>query len=237
MSDVKADSARAPRAARTLGRRGSRPYHSPRRDAQAADTRRRVLTAARRQFAELGLATTIADIAREAKSSPQTIYATFGSKGGVLIALLDELTAAAGFGELGAELAAAADDPRRQLALYVGFDRRLFEQAADVVLLGLATRGADPDVGAWFSEGERRRRANQAPLIGAWHAAGALRPGLTEGRASDILWSLTGPAVYDLFVTQSGWSPSRFERWLIELLESQLFGAPPDPSAPRMLAR
>jgi AcrR family transcriptional regulator len=223
MRDVKADADAAAERPRATG---SRRYNSPRRRAQAADTRRRVLEAARRRFAELGLATTIADIAREAHSSPQTIYATFGSKGGVLIALLDELTAAAGIHELRDQLAEAAGDPRRQLALYVQFDRRLFEQASDVVLLGLASRGADPEVGAWFAEGERRRRANQAPLIRAWHAAGALREGLSESRAADILWALSGPAVYDLFVTQSAWSPASFERWLIELLEHALFSAP-----------
>lgn len=203
---------------------GRRRYHSPQRAAQAADTRQRVVAAARALFVRDGLATTIADIAREADTSPQTIYAAFGSKSGVLIAILDQLTAAAGMGKLPQQLADAAGDPRRQLALYVGFDRRLFDEGRDIIVVGLASRGADPEIGAWFAEGERRRRANQGPLVQSWHRSGSLRPGLGERRAADILWGMTGPAVYDLFVAQAAWAAARFERWLISLLERELFG-------------
>lgn len=224
MSDVKRASAEADDAVPTDAAGASRRrYHSPTRTARAADTRRRLTAAARRLFAERGLATTIAEIAREADTSPQTLYATFGSKSGLLIAILDEMTAAAGIAKLGAQISRAAADPRRQLALYVQFDRRLFEQGRDMIVVGLASRGTDPEIGAWFSEGERRRRENQAPLVRSWYRSGMLRPGLGERAAADILWGLTGPAVYDLFVTQSGWSAPRFERWLIDLLAQQLF--------------
>lgn len=226
MSDVKTDPTPA---ARSLTRR----YESPRRAAQAAGTRRRILTAARRLFAEQGLSTTtIADIARAAASSPQTVYATFGSKVGLLLAILDELTATAGLEAVQRQLGDATHEPRRVLALYVRFDRRLFEAGSELIGVGLGLRAADPEIGAWFAEGERRRRANQARYIRAWHAAGLLRPGLSERRAADILWSLTGPAVYDLLVTQARWSPSAYERWLTDLLESQLFGEPGEAGEP-----
>lgn len=200
-----------------------RPYRSTRRRAQAADTRQRLLSAAADLFLESGFqATTIADIARRADVAPQTVYATFASKAGLLIALLDARTEQAGAADLRAGLAAAGD-PRRQLALYVRFDRRLFEEAREIVEVGLGTRAADPEVNAWFAEGERRRRANQAPLVRSWHRSGALRPGLGEKRAADIVWALTGPAVYSLFVRDAGWPANQFERWLIATLEAQLF--------------
>jgi AcrR family transcriptional regulator len=199
-----------------------RRYRSPRRAAQAAETRRQIVEAAHRLFAERGLgSTSIADVARAAGVAAPTIYASFASKAGLLLAILDELTAAAGMAEMQDALRTHSDDPRAQLAAYVHFDRTLFETGRDIIGVGLGAR-SDPEIESWFAEGERRRRAGQAPVVHAWHRAGALRPGLGARRAADILWSLTGPAVYQLFVVESGWSPSAFERWLRDLLEGLL---------------
>lgn len=203
----------------------TRPYRSSRRQAQAADTRRRILAAAAELFVERGFQqTTIADIAAASDTATQTVYATFGSKAGLLIALLDARTEQVGLSEARAAVAAAAGDARRQLGIYVHFDRRLFEEAREIIEVGLGSRRVDPDVGAWFAEGERRRRVNQRPLVDAWHRSGALRSGLGSKRAADILWALTGPAVYSVFVREAGWTPAAFERWLRSTLEDQLFG-------------
>ena len=221
MSTVKGGAAETPAPAA----RRSRRYHAPRRAARAEERRQRILSAARRLFVDQGLLpTTITDIAKSAHSSPQRIYATFGSKTGLLLAILDELTNIAGLARLPGQLAAASGDPYRQLELYLEFDARLFVEGRDIIGVGLASRGADPEIGAWFAEGERRRRANQFPLVRAWHRAGDLRAGLGERRAADILWAFSGPAVYDLFVTQSGWPPGTFERWLAHVLRRELFG-------------
>jgi len=200
----------------------TRPYRSPRRRAQAAETRRHIVDAAQSLFVDRGLgATSVADIARAAGVATPTVYASFGSKSALLLAVLDQLTAAAGIEGMREALRSHGDDPRAQLAAYVHFDRVLFEQGRDIIGVGLRAR-SDPEIDAWFSEGERRRRAGQAPVVRGWHRAGVLRPGLGERRAGDILWALTGPAVYQLFVVESGWSPSAFERWLRELLEKTL---------------
>ncbi len=86
---------------------------------------------------------------------------------------------------------------------------------------------ADPDVGAFGREGEVRRREGQAHWVRTWAEAGVLRPNLDEGEAADILWALTGPELYWLFVVDCGWPGSRFEMWLFETLETQLFGTAP----------
>ena len=66
--------------------------------------------------------------------------------------------------------------------------------------------------------------SNQAALIDEWHRGDALRDGLDRKRAADILWALTGPAVYSVFVREAGWTPRAFERWLVSALEWHLFG-------------
>jgi hypothetical protein len=44
---------------------------------------------------------------------------------------------------------------------------------------------------------------------------------------SDVLWALTGPNVYGLFVMGCRWQGPRFEEWLFETLRSRLFGSAP----------
>lgn len=69
-----------------------RTYHTPHCQRQAQATRGRITTSARRLFAHQGFAIkTIEDIARGADVAIQTVYATFGSKRGILLALLDSM--------------------------------------------------------------------------------------------------------------------------------------------------
>src|SRR6266545_1560110 len=68
--------------------KGKRRYESPRRRAQAAETREQILDAARRLFEQQGYAgTTMAAIAAEAGVALKTVYLAFETKSGVLRAL------------------------------------------------------------------------------------------------------------------------------------------------------
>src|SRR5690349_1301893 len=69
-----------------------RSYRSPRREAQAEQTRALVLGSARALFTGRGYAgTTIEAVAADAGVSPQTIYTAYRSKRGLLLALLDQM--------------------------------------------------------------------------------------------------------------------------------------------------
>lgn len=199
-----------------------RRYDSTRRRDAAARTRVRMLGAARGQFAERGYAAaTVEAIADAAGVSPQTFYTAFGSKRGVLFALLDEMSAAADPATLASALASAPES-ERQLALLVDYRLRLYAGSFDVLTAVRAAGAQDPDVAAVWSEGEARRRRNQQQLLSGWHARGDLRPDVTRRRADDILWALTGPDVYRLFVVERRWSRERFRDWLVDLLASEL---------------
>src|SRR5918996_2349970 len=68
--------------------KGTRRYESPRRRAQAAETRRQILEAAHRLFEQQGYAaTTMAAIADESGVALKTVYVAFETKSGVLRAL------------------------------------------------------------------------------------------------------------------------------------------------------
>ena len=205
---------------------GKRQYVSVRRQQQAAKTRRRLAESARRLFQERGYAaTTIAEIAAGADLAVQTFYAVYGSKRAVLSGLIDQM-------EENAELPKLLDDlrtnqdARHQLASIVDFNLRLFGRGADILETLRSAAPAEPELAAFHREGDARRRQAQAGLVHAWATSGQLRGGLPETEAAEVLWALTSPDVYRLFVFQNGWEPQRYGQWLTQLLTHLLFHAP-----------
>ena len=94
----------------------SPPRRSTRRAQQALATRTDILRAARSLFVQRGYAgTSMADIAAEADVAVQTIYASCGSKGALVIALVDFIDEEADVPALNAELR-DADDPQVAIA-------------------------------------------------------------------------------------------------------------------------
>jgi AcrR family transcriptional regulator len=206
-------------------RKVKRRYRSPRRTEQAAETRRRIPAAARRLFVTRGYGkTTIAAIAQAAGVATQTVYATFGSKRSILLALLDEMAADADLPGMQAAVAAAAGDPRRQLRVRLAFTTRFYIAGAQLIDIARTVSGVEPDLRAFWTEGEARRYRNSSELVAEWAAASALAPGITAKQATDIWWALGGPDVFRLFIVERRWSRKRFEEWLAATLEQLLFG-------------
>jgi hypothetical protein len=51
---------------------------------------------------------------------------------------------------------------------------------------------------------------------------GGLRQGLTVARATDILFVLLSPELFDALTSGRGWSFAECKRWLVEVLTQQL---------------
>jgi AcrR family transcriptional regulator len=209
-----------------------RAYNSERRQSQARQTRRQVLSAAKRLFVEVGYgATTVQQIADEAGVSVQTVYATFGNKRQVLEEALDLSIA----GDDEAVVVNDRDwmrevftdpDPRRRLAAYAAAVRRIHAGAADMFAVIRAAAAADSDLQAFADMTDQRRRVGAASVIAGLVGIGALRSDLDEPGAVDILWTLNSPETFQLLVRRSGWSPERFELWLAATMQSQLLASP-----------
>src|SRR5215471_1064746 len=104
-----------------------RPYHSPARRRQAEQTRERILAAARELFRSLGYAaTTMESIASSAQVATKTVEAAFGSKRGLLAAVVDPLASGGPPRDLIDQIR-AADDPRRRLRLVAELSRRTYQ--------------------------------------------------------------------------------------------------------------
>lgn len=204
--------------------RPRRAYDSPRRREQARATRRAVLEAARELFIERGfVATTNDSIAERARVSPETLYATFGSKRALLTELVDVSIAGgddepsifdqAWVGEMRAE-----PDPHRRLAILAHNGRAILERraAVDEVVTGAAA--ADPAIAALAERSRKERYLGQRRLLEIVVGATGLREGLDPETAADVLYAIGSPETYRLLVVGRGWSGSRFERWYGETL-------------------
>jgi|HubBroStandDraft_4_1064222.scaffolds.fasta_scaffold06479_2 AcrR family transcriptional regulator len=188
----------------------------------AATTQRVILEAARRLFAERGYASvSVKELASEAGVAVQTIYDTFGSKGGVVLRFADLVDEEAGINEL-RPLIFASQDPRETLRLVARMRRQIGERCGDIVRMLMEGAAADPEVGVALAEGMRRQDIGQLAVAQRLEAAGALRPGIDAQRAADIMTALSASQIRDVLVVERGWSFDQFEIWLGETLRTLL---------------
>ena len=200
-----------------------RKYRSPRRLKQAQQTRQAILAAARGLFVAQGYGvTTIESIARSAGVAVQTVYASFGSKRRMLIALLDRMAADADLPRLERELAVATGNPGKQLRELLAFTGRFYASGRDLIELAGSVSGVEPDLAAMWRTGESRRYQAHAGLIDEWVRMGWLSAGPAARAAHDLLWALTGPDVFRLLVVERHWSQQRRIKAISHLLEVAL---------------
>ncbi|MEV7552464.1 helix-turn-helix domain-containing protein [Amycolatopsis sp. NPDC089917] len=188
------------------------------RDRREALTLRTILTAARGLFAERGYARTpIRLIAQEAGVSPQTIYAHFGSKAGVLGGLVDLLDDEAGIPGLVAE-ASRTEDQVALLGLLATLARQVRERCGDIVTMLGSGAAVDPDIAATQAEGARRNRLGVEMVID--RVRDGDRP--VVPRATDIAVALMSAGVHTGLVAEAGWSHDDYEAWLKDTLVASL---------------
>jgi AcrR family transcriptional regulator len=179
-------------------------------------------------FLERGYAATTIDAISEASDVPSaTVYRLFSSKLGILKALLD--VSIAGDDEAvplpdrpRARALFDDPDPRDQLAGFAGITAGIMSRAEPVYRILVSAAGSDPDAAALLAGQARQRDQGQGQIARSLARAGALRPGLRERDAADIIHALMSPEVYRLLVGDRGWPPQRYERWLKDVLIGQL---------------
>jgi AcrR family transcriptional regulator len=208
--------------------RTSRPYRSPRREAQARATRLDVLSAARRLFVDRGYAaTTMSEVATAAGVTRKTVTTSFPTKRDLLMAVWDlalkgeDSQVPMAMQEWSMQVM-AEPDPYRQLALVARNTRLIRDRAGDVMAALAAAAAADPEIATQQKQMTKEYYANQGRIIESLAGKGALRTDLTVAEANDLLFTLNSGHVYHDLVQLCGWSPERFEVWLTATLQQQL---------------
>ena len=199
------------------------PSRATLREQHTALTRSVILDVARRQFAARGFAAAaVRPIAQEAGISLQTLYSTFGSKQGLLLALVDTVREQTG-GPEAREHVMLAEDADELIERAASLRRRILEECGDIIVTFREGAAGDPDVAAAYEAGQRRMHEGLDRMCGRLQALGALRPGLTRRKAADQMAALCVAEIYEeLTGPRSGWSPDEYERWLHDRLREVL---------------
>lgn len=209
-----------------------RPYVSALRKEQAARTRMLITEAAAELFVSEGYArTTVRAIAERAGVAPDTVYAVFGSKVGVLTAVLNARLAPSGEASVmdRAESRAVRDEPdlRRQLNRFAHDMAGVSAQIRPVYEVLRTAGAAEPEVGQVFTEMERHRLAHMRQLADWFARRGPL--GVSRDRAADILFVLASPDVARMLCDVRGWSQAQHASWLETMLCCALLPEEPGP--------
>ena len=200
----------------------------PAPQARTRRTKASVVDAARRLFDERGYAATTIEAISERSDTPQaTIYRLFASKLGILKAVIDVSIAGDDDDVAMADRPQvrellAEPDAHEQLAHFAALLRDLMARTAPVHRLLADAARSDPDAAFLLAEIARQRQAGQRRVARSLARSGALRPGLRERDAADIIHALASPEVYGLLVLDRGWSAQRYENWMATTLVGQL---------------
>jgi len=195
-----------------------RPYDSSRRRAQANETRSAIVRAARDLFIQQGYGrTTVADVARAAGASVETVYAAFGNKATLLHNSWD-ITVGGDDEDIvfheRPEVRAIRDEPdlARRLMLHAAFSTRTAQRIAPFQLMVQSAAGADPVAAAMLDEMGRQRLAGMTVMAAESAATGQLA--VSEEECRDVIWSMTDGMLWHRLVNERSWTNERFADWL-----------------------
>jgi AcrR family transcriptional regulator len=184
-----------------------RPYRATHRAESVANTRARILEATR---ALLPDATDIPvdRIAATAGVSVQTLYTQFGSKRGLLLALIDsaqrDVGAYADF-----ERVWQSRDGETALRRMLEATFRIWHGLWPFVEFTERARRSDPEILRYLREVDGYRLANLRSITDQLALEGRLRTDLDAVAAADLAFSLSTPSTYDELVRVREWSPQR----------------------------
>lgn len=194
---------------------GTRRYSLGKRAEGMAETRRRVIAAARELFLETGFEKmSIDEVAERAGVGRTTVFQQFESKTGLLRAVESDVDERAGVGGLLQEL----EHPDARDALRAAFEVgcKVWEAEHPMFRKLFRLGVVDAELGQVMAQKEEIRRELCNSLVGRLAKQGDLRPGWTKPRASAVLWLLTSFETFDQLYRERG-SAKEVSELLIEL--------------------
>lgn len=194
--------------------RQARPYHSPRREQHADQTRQDILSTARDLFVTRGYGlVTMSDIARAAGVAVKTVYTSVGTKSEVLHELLSGDVNEARNSDTHAAIENAPDlrSAVAAIAAVVRADTERYSSSIDLLHAAMASDLGARDIGKQIVEEYRDALRSRAELL---IAAGMVSPALDVDAVSDRLWFCFGLNSWRTLVGECGWDFQEAESWL-----------------------
>lgn len=215
-----------------------RRYDNSRRQAQVRATKMEVITTARRLFVERGYpATTIDAIADDSGTPVATVYRLFGSKRGILSAVLDVSFGGddepVAFNERPAIQAALGEsDPGRLLDAFARICRELLDRSARIQYALASAAMVDAEAAELLEITRKQRLVGQSRIARVLADREALAPGHTEAEAADIIYTLMSPETHRMLTVERGWNADSYQQWLASALRALLLISPDSASCP-----
>ena len=199
-----------------------RRYDSSRRKEAAAQTRSSILAAARELFVSRGYGTTtVAAIAERAGVAQDTVYAAVGTKPAIFRSLIESALSGRDEPVPGAQREYAAQmraiaDVREKLAIYAAAVTAIQGRLAPLSVALRAAASANPELARLWREISERRARNMRDLADDLATTGQLRADVERDEIADVIWTMNSSEYYALLVLERGWTPERFQRWLLD---------------------
>jgi len=200
-----------------------RPYLSPARQAKAQATRERIIEAASKLFLEVGYGrTTTAAIARAAKTSEALVFAVFGSKADLIVAVVvDHVVRQPDFPLRDSPVWGRLANQKDKTAAVEEFARvvrRAHDRSWRLLAVAAAAAQDDPTVAAAVARGAVRRHVDCG-----WLLREVIRIAESEAdRKTDEVWTLVSVENYRHLVIEMSWPPEQYESWLARMLTAAL---------------
>jgi AcrR family transcriptional regulator len=167
-------------------------------------------------------------VAEAAEVSQETIYATFGSKRGLLEGVIEAtirgpgasvpLEEQPGWGEI-----EQLPTPRERLRAYVRFSCDVLARTSPIHKIIRGASDGEPFAVELRARLLRERLESNTKRI-RQYVGEALRPGVPLEVAAERYCALSSPEMHHLMTVELGWSQQAYEEWLAALAEAELLG-------------
>ena len=159
--------------------------------------------------------------------SVQTLYSHFGSKRGLLLAVIDSMQRDTGlYGDL--ERVWRSPDGETALRRMLEATVRLWDRGWQLVSFSERVRRADPEIERYMREIDRYRLANLRSITDQLELEGRLRSGIDAAAAADLAFSVSMPSSYQQLVEVREWPVERAASSIADVVVAALV----DPAKP-----
>jgi AcrR family transcriptional regulator len=168
---------------------------------------------------ERGDAAKLEEVGADVGVSRQTVYLHFGSRGGMLLALVDYIDRKNNLPERVAAFQKERD-PLKLLSATLTFTASYGSEIQGVTSALLRLADHDEDVRAALEDRMQRRREGLSFAVSRIAKAGLLRKEWSAKEVVDALWEASAPTSYRHLVVERDWKPTRYCDWLLWLAHS-----------------
>jgi AcrR family transcriptional regulator len=190
-----------------------------------SSTKTRILDAALALITKReGANVSMARIARAARVSRQGMYLHFADRADLMLAVVRHADEKRG---LAAEIRKVSEAPTGVAAMceMVSVQARMNPGIWAIARAVDAVRRTDAAAERSWQDRLSHRLEGCRQIVARMHQEGALRPGISQETATDLLWSITSLRTWEDLVLERGWTAAQYEEGVTQLLRDALTNA------------